>query len=749
MDQPDLADLYIAPRPRRPARGRQADQLILYLHMLGGLPLPRQEQDQILEKSASAFFSAPGSVTAALRTLVGALNQFLYTRNQRLPVEGQRTAGLMAALVQREDQAYLAISGPLQAYLIAGDGVQHLVDYDAAGRGLGLIQEPPLRYFHASLQPNDTLLLTARQAPGWSKVGMSGLHGQGPDSIRRHLLSQSPNDIHAVLVQARPGKGQVRLLRAAPSEQVQPPPVAGVSAPVEPPASPPQAYMTVQQVSEQAAAEQVAPPPSPPPFSAPMDANTEQPEELALLEEADSMAQTAPVSSQAAPPLSQDQGKPPPPQTVAQPSPAEKPSTPAGGGRRWGTGLRNFLQRLVPDETLSSVSNTTLALIAVAVPLVVVAVATMVYIQRGLAVQSQAYYLEALKAADQAQTQTDPDAQRAAWENVLIQLNNSEAVQVFPEAAALQDRARASLDGLDGVKRLDYRQALAVGLPETALVKKLLAASDELYLLDAFSGSVLRAVFDGQVYQLDQAFLCGPGVAPGVTQPVVDIELWPSGNQPSAALLAMDAGGGLLFCQPGQTPQTGQLAAPPSGSLENLLAFDLDSGALYALDPGSNAVWLYDDRDFSQPPKLFFDDYIPSLKEAADLAVNDDQLYLLRKDGSMVLCQYSALSVAPTQCQDPAAYQDNRAGRENTTMQPDQPFNQVSDNPPPDPSLYLLQPGSQSIYRFSLGSLVYHSQYRPSDRLASGDATTFAVDPVQRLVFLAVGNQVYYAYIPL
>jgi hypothetical protein len=127
-----------------------------------------------------------------------------------------------------------------------------------------------------------------------------------------------------------------------------------------------------------------------------------------------------------------------------------------------------------------------------------------------------------------------------------------------------------------------------------------------------------------------------------------------------------------------------------------------------------------------------------------DLTVNDDDLYLLHADGHQSLCTY--LPDSATHCEDPLNYVDMRPGRSGGPVIPDALFSQVQFAPPPDPSLYLLEPESQAIYHLSL-RLALQRQYQPSQALAEGPATAFTISS-SRMVFLAIGNQVYYAALP-
>ena len=117
------------------------------------------------------------------------------------------------------------------------------------------------------------------------------------------------------------------------------------------------------------------------------------------------------------------------------------------------------------------------------------------------------------------------------------------------------------------------------------------------------------------------------------------------------------------------------------------------------------------------------------------------------EDGNITLCVYSGIGVAPTRCSRPA-YIDFRSGRENQPMELERGYSQVTYNPPPDPSLYLLEPASQSINHFSLRNLAFQKQYLPLQKLQVGEATAFTLDPIKRQFVLAVGDKLYYGVIP-
>jgi hypothetical protein len=150
--------------------------------------------------------------------------------------------------------------------------------------------------------------------------------------------------------------------------------------------------------------------------------------------------------------------------------------------------------------------------------------------------------------------------------------------------------------------------------------------------------------------------------------------------------------------------------------------------------------------EVSQQPRLFFGDTIPRMQDVIDLAVYNDDLFLLHADGQTTKCTYSGLAESPTRCDDPYPYSDNRLGRVHGPVIEDAVFNQVYFSSFPERSIFLLDPQNQSIYYFSV-LLTLQSQYQSKAALPEGKATAFAISP-NRMAFLAIGNNVYYAALP-
>jgi hypothetical protein len=766
-DYPELLGLYYAEPPRRTARGRNLDRLILYLVIEGNAPLPPGKRDQILADLAKLYYGTPGSVTTGLRKTAEELNELLLERNRGLGGNRQ-CLGLLTQAVVRENQVTLAQSGPMHAFRIAASGSEHFYNPDMLGQGLGLSRTAPVSFVQYSLQPNDTLLLAAVPAPDWSAGGLSAAHGQGPEGLRRRLFSQSQVDLNALVIQAKLGKGKFFLLHPAASQATPPsseapktvePTVTGKVGPVPPVVVPTATApaVAVTMPDEQGAAssqpEQTVVS-LPAELSAqPVAPATEAPQPAASPAAVPAAKELLPAPLKAAPRREARRGRP-----LAQVlSALMVVGAPLGKGLRWvGTGLRTLFSHMLPDEAFQSIPSTVMAFIAIAVPVVVVAAAFVTYSRLGRGEKYQQLSDQAKQVALQAMDQTDLAAKRSGLEQARSLIQSAESY-ASPEAAselkALQVQVRNALDELDFVRRVNYQPAIVGGLPVTSNITRMAAFDDELYMLDGTSGGVLRAYMTGKGYEMDYTFQCSPGTYGEVTVgPLNDIVAWPAGYDPAAKILAVDTAGNALYCAPEQSPKAERLKSAPGDAWGNILASTLDQGDFYALDLPSNGVWIYWRSKFDEDPTLFFDQEIPSFQDVIDMVVDRDELYLLHSDGSLMLCVRNSLIVAPTRC-SMVTYTDRRPGKENLPLTPPVPFSQMLVIQPPDPSIFMLMPAGlngdgPAVYHFSLRNLSFQKQFLAETPLPNHKASAFAVDHSRGYLILALGNEVYYAALP-
>ena len=213
QDLPDLPGLHIAAKPRRAARGRQADRLILYLVMEGNAQISPSQQEQLLKNLVQTYYKTPGSVTAALRAAAESLNQQLLDHNLKEASSGQQGVGLLMLMALREERIYLAQCGPTHAYCISPGGFQHFYDPQPTRRGLGLGRTTPVYFSQVSLKENDVLLLAPQPPAEWSEATLGSLAGQGVETIWPRLMKLAGVDLSALLIQAKAGAGKVFLLK--------------------------------------------------------------------------------------------------------------------------------------------------------------------------------------------------------------------------------------------------------------------------------------------------------------------------------------------------------------------------------------------------------------------------------------------------------------------------------------------------------------------------------------------------------
>jgi hypothetical protein len=789
-EKSELPDMYAVTPPRRAARGRESDSLIIYLSMAGNSPLSPEAHAQLLQQLAQKFYKTAGSLTSAMRTVADSLNLYLLDRNLRSTSVGRQGIGQLILVALRADTLYIAQSGNVHAFLVTPTESQHLYDPQSSGRGLGISRTTPMRFLQTKLNPEDFLILATQAPPGWISTPLKSAQAQGIEVFRRKLLEIDSQDFNAVILQAQAGTGKLKILKRkidapATAHPISPP------QPVEaqPPAQPnedkrlgvPTSAAPPADTGGQSAEDKKLGLPSSSLASQTLR-NGALPTAVGQTEAVSAPAQPAnqPAAAYGSLPSQQgvpggEAGKPadPNPKPIpgqAQPKPGDSKSrtsplakyatsirvTLAAIGATFLRTLRKamaalsqallrLMKNLLPDTDVLRLPPSTMVFIALAIPLILATIGGMVYLQRGRAQQHEVLLKQAQENAAYAVTLTNPLEQHMAWQTVLGDLDKAEYYGVTSASEALRVTAIENLDSLDAVKRLDYQQAIVGGLDAGVRITQMVATTTDLYMLNAEQGSVLHAIMTGRGYEVDPNFQCGPTLEPVDVGPLVDIVELPPGSFENASLLGMDTAGNLLYCIVGSQPLSVAMA-PPNAGFGKPTAMALDRNDLYILDPQVNAVWIYRNLEVNQQPRLYFGDDIPPMEDVIDLAAYNDDLYLLHADGHMTKCTYSGLAESPTRCDDPYPYSDNRPGKIHGPTIEDTVFSHIYFLSFPERSIYLLDPQNQAIFYFSV-LLNLQNQYQPKEALAEGDATAFAISP-NRTAFLAIRSYIYYAALP-
>ncbi len=730
--------------PRRAARGRSEDLLFLSVNAHAVRPLPTGLLDQLARLGTDAYYGTPGSVTAALRQVAAEVNDHLADLNaqEQPPLHAQ---GRLVAGVLRGADLYLCQCGAGQTILVRPGQLTRLTSEEAAARPLGVAATPVVRYHHIEVRPGDLLILTTAPPPGWSEATLSGLSGLDPHQAIDRLVAASATDLTGIVVRlALPAADTVKARAASAVRPATAAPSRPSIGPTAPPSRPPTRL----------------PPPATGPTPSPARPTPSQTPQ-AVAPSAGSPTPSRPrlhARPGSTVPLRRPQATP---HLPAREPPAWRLALSGLGGRMAdrlravGARASEFILRLAPGLAEPSrpgeLSPRVLAITAVAVPLVVVTIASVVYFRSGRNELFDEYLALARAAAVAAQTK--PTAQEAwpDWESALNWLNLAEEHGQTEESQTLRAQVDAALDSLNRIIRLEFRPAVSGGFGSGARITALAATSTDLYVLDSARQRISHAWFTGRDYDFDNEFDClsGPGSIEGMSAPVDLVSLDEPGAQPTQGVAAVDEDGTVVYCAPDNPAAHNQLT-PSATGLGRIQAIDVFGDTLYVLDPEANSVWLYDASGgvFTESPQLFFAEQAIDLSGAIDIALAQDQLLILFGDGHVESCRRTVEDDPGggvrirVECEPNLQFQDDRPGIQPSSQIPGASPVEMVYGAPPEPGLYFLDSLGDSIFLYSM-RLVYQGQIRPIEPFDEVPGALTLGPPNE--IFLAVDDQVYFA----
>lgn len=771
--------------PKTAARGREQDRLIVYLVLAGNAAITAGEYRKLTEDTANVFYQTPRAVTSALRAAADSLNRTLLDRNMSASARGQYALAWLTLAVVRETQCIFSLNGPMHAYWVGSNGTRHIFEPSISGKGLGASQTINIHYAQADVAANDTLLFCGRLPNAWN-APLENAQPAPLETTRRRLISLTIEDLNAVLIHLAEGSGAINFYKGTNS-------APQVDAPPEPeqtpqPASEPGPNLPVTPEPEQTPEAHLLQPsayaiplqreePVPVPAVPTTDPLAHLPHKTVPREFPASIPRAKPQSTEEQQQIVEEKEPevPPPPSLIADEPPKDEapvipaePREPSAQAKQaakiivnfmqafrhtsaaLGERFRNFLPRLLPASETNNVqpvsSATFMGFMAVLIPLIVVTISVVVYMRYGRNEQYDVYFNQAEQLRDQALTLTDPVEQRRAWENVLLNLNEAEKHNVTNDTFALREEAQSNLDSLLGIMRMQFSPAFSA--KPNIQVSRMAASENDLYLLNAVSGEVMRAIPSGNGgFELDSTFDCRPGSNNSAGQ-FVDILTLPITNIYGATLLAIDSTGNLVYCKPGSAPQTGLLTAPDT-NWDHITGMVLDGGNLYVLDAPARAVWVYPGKEaaFVDRPFFFFGQQTPT-QDVIDFLVSGDEMYLLHSDGRVSRCLYSRIDTSASKCEDPLNRVNPLPAYSDTDLFASAHFTQLLFAAPPDPSILLLDAEHQNIMRFSARTLELQNQFQPTtgnrNPIPPGTAAAVAVSP-DHVLYLAVDGQIYFA----
>ena len=770
--------------PRQRARGREEDQLLVFV----GLNQPFENAQSLkaeLEKQTKEFYKTSGSVTKSMRAFIDGLNSWFLKQNNQFDDSTKWQTAILSLGVVHLDSLFIAQVGASQANLFSDGAVESFFDESVEARGLGLTTVVKPRYFQSELKDEQTLI--------FSKKIESHL-GENDDlaMVVGELKLRADENEPLAVVRLNEGSGAIKtedgfefatLLPAfqldsetsdadyldeegddesfeesVPQDDLEsvedlPQPAsladdlfaqAGFqSSSVEP----------VQEVTQADLDDELTiafeTDPETDDENEDEDFENRPEDDAGNFEEYDDEVEEEGEETQCFEPL-------PKPDFGAL---KDKALQGVAAGAGW---LRNVEQKAeeiaaagkpseFDDENSQKKELSTLhkVLIAVIVPLVVVFAAAMIFFTRGEQ-QEYAYYLAQAEASyNNAALMESRDLQREGWQQALLFLDKAASYEDTAEVKALRQRVQLALDDLDGARRLQYSIAFSTAQAPGMDIGAIASLNSDLYLLDRASGSVKAFRASSNGYQIDSDFKCEPGTYSGVKLGnLVDMISIPINNPAKAPILAIDGEGNLAYCSIGQSPVAAHLPTP-EGGWSDLKAIVFNSDRLYVLDSGNQSVWIYRGltANFGVEPNSLFDQVKIDLSKAVDIEVDGEEIFLLHADGHTSRCTNPWFG-GVNSCDDPYTYADTGTAGSNTDFE-NLKFSRFAYSQPPDPSIFYLEADRAELYQFSL-RLNLNKVYRSgasSGSLPKSGATAFYVS-ADRKVFLAFGNQLYYASLP-
>ncbi|HCR71145.1 MAG TPA: hypothetical protein DIW23_06865 [Anaerolineae bacterium] len=743
--------------PKNAARGRETDRLIVYLLLAGNSTFTTTEYKKIAEDAAQVYYQTPRATTSALKASADFVNKTLLEKNMSTSASGKYALGYLLLASFRESQCIFSISGPMQAYVFNQHETKHVFEPSVSGKGLGSSQNIHIHFAQADLNVGDLLLLCGKVPNAWS-TALKDAKISSLDTMRRKLTTITHDDLNALLIQSGIGSGVIHFGTSKPQDETPPlDSTANLPQPAEKESTP--AHVLQPSAYAIPAQEKVEIPKQTLPREFPASIPRAKPKED--LEPAES---NIPEVKEAQEPISEPVIVESSPQLEVPREPSERTRQTAKAivtgmqsarklSASLGERFRNFLPRLLPDPNVdenSTVSSNTLMLfMAIVIPLIVVILASVVYLRYGRNEQYDTYLNQAQQFRAQALAQTNPVEQKLSWRNVLENIRRAEEHRETTETINLKNEANTSLDLLLGVTRMQFNPAFSV--KPGFQISRMSASENALYLLNAEQGNVLRAVpsVGGGGFEIDTNFNCRPGTYGNFTVgPLVDIVALPTIGLIDATLLGIDASGNLLYCKTSKVEEVIPLPVPDT-NWGRVTAFALDSGNLYVLDAQSRAVWVYAGRDytFSEPPYFFFGQQTPT-QDVIDFIISGDDMYLLHGDGRLSSCSYSRIDTSASSCKDPLPLVNPFPAYQNEDLFGEAHFTQLIFAAPPDPSLLLLDTERQSLMRFAPRSVELQNQFRPTlgrgNPIPAGSVSAVAVSP-DHVLYFAVDGQVYFA----
>jgi hypothetical protein len=686
--------------PRKAARGRETDTFFTLVLPGGDEIAPAAFYEQMSNLAAEKYFTASGSVTAALRIVFNSLNDNLYEHNNS---EKHRYEASMICAVLRGADLYLARVGSAVA-LFRHDGAVQAFPTDFAnddalfGVPLGVQAMPDIKMANYRVANGSRLLM-----------GDGALADLDVAQVNTGLASADISTVVGIVKQLMPLQLTLTAVEFVPPEVT-------VSVPVR------------AGESSRALATGTHKAVTPTPTS------------------------TAPVGAQPVAPLPiQSDTLPPRPRTRGLPLPVQSGLAAGAKVLAGGTdGALKLLDRFVPPlpegkKGWFATPGATLA--AVLIPAAVVLVVVAMWVTGTGESEFDLCVRQVEEAATTARSIPSNDVQGtiSAW--TAASTIAAECQRLRPntpdETLTTIDReARSVIDLLSQITRRET--ATVASFPQAGLTRGVLQGQD-MYVLDDGNDMVYRITLNPD----------GISMAPNTRQALafmrrgVQIEglsvgdlvdiAWAedgSGLSQSNVLIAVDENGLLIDCAPRFTDTCRVQQLQGAENWIGAAAISVWSGRLYVLDPAANQLWRYDPNAgaFANAPIEYFSgEGRPDIRTAVDFAIDTEGVVFI------LLANGTVLKFRGGERLD-FAFAGFPQGQTITSAD-----GFYLNTNPLQPGLYFASRSGRSIYETLLGG-TFVNNYRATEESYFESVAAVLVNNDQDIVYALSGNSVFAFY---
>ncbi len=668
--------------PRKCARGREADTFFV-LVLPSGNPAPVSFYEQMAMLAAERYFAISGSVSAALKEMLTAVNNSLYEHNVsgRKPYETN-----IICAVLRGSELTIARVGACAAVLrhsgLTLTYPENLSDEDA-------LYQPPL-----GVRPIPEVLLKRYSVDSGTRFVLvdASVAELKPEALTQALVASNIEQVLEEYKLIALGQTQamvVELVRSEVTASV--PVVAGDSS------------KTI-------------------------------------------VAELATLRAQMSQPAAVDEGEPlpkPSKRPRVNPIAAVLAAVLRAFGRVF-TGMGRLIARLFGqnmDSPKVRYSTGFLTTAIFALPLMVVLVVVLSWVAGIGETRFEECVRQALEAGNLARSldSSNPNSILAAWEATL--LKSAECEELRPNDPSLSALRREGLGVIDRLRNIERRalQPLAT-IPNSNLTSLVLRGLD-LYALDKATSLVYRFQIgaDGKSLAGTPQPLVnmrrGASVDGLQLGTLIDIAFDDQLN----VIAALDRGGVLVRCPPRFVMQCEAQRVLASETWQNPIAITIWQGTLYVLDTVGNQLWRYQASGgnyASVPTEYFVGSVRPDLSLAVDFAISTagntrGSVYTLFSNGVMM----RHFGSEP----QPFAFAGFPEGQNLAQTSVNGMF--LNDSPI-DTAFYIISPAARTIYETSIaGSFI--ASYRVFEEEIFSALNAIAVEPAQQLMYVAAGDSLY------